>query len=192
MFKKLFGKKTQEKHTITVNLKARLQPRHRADLEDALETILTQYKIGAVCGGGSLLTDGGEISECDIEIDATDVSEQAIGHILSFLGNALAPKGSRLLVDGHAIPFGHQEGLALYLNGTDLPDEVYENGDINVVWSEVEKALGEEGAIHSYYEGSKETALYLYGNSFSTMRELIQPVVKDYPLCQCCRIEQIA
>lgn len=192
MFKNLFGKKAEEKHFVTVTLNARLQPTHRGDLEDALEKVLEQCNIGHVSGGGSLLTDEGEISECDIEIDATDVSEQAIGHILGFLEKALAPKGSRLRIDDRTIPFGHQEGLALYLNGTDLPDEVYQNSDVNVVWSEVEKALGEEGSIHSYYQGNKETALYLYGNSFEAMRALIQPFLDDYPLCQRCRVEQIA
>ncbi|GKX57548.1 hypothetical protein SOASR030_36600 [Leminorella grimontii] len=192
MFKNLFGKKKQEQHYVTVTLNARLQPTHRGDLEDALGKVLEQCGIGHVSGGGSLLTDEGEISECDIEIDATDVSERAIGHILGFLEKALAPKGSRLRVDDRTIPFGHQEGLALYLNGTDLSDEVYQNSDVNVVWSEVEKALGEEGSIHSYHQGNKETALYLYGNSFDVMRALIQPFLDNYPLCQRCRVEQIA
>lgn len=185
-------KKTKEIHSVTVTLNARLQPTHRADLEDALAEVLEQYDIGHVSGGGSLLTNEGEISECDIEIDAIEVSEQAIGHILGFLEKALAPKGSRLRVNDRTIPFGHQEGLALYLNGTDLPDEVYQSSDVNVVWSEVDKALGEEGSIHSYHQGNKETALYLYGNSFSTMHALIQPFLDKYPLCRNCRIEQIA
>lgn len=195
MFKTLFSqikKNAKKTHFITITLNARLQPQHRGDLEDALTKILERYSIGHVSGGGSLLTDEGEISECDIEVEAIDVSEQAVGHILGFLANTLAPKGSRLRVGDRTIPFGHQEGLALYLNGTDLPDNVYQDNDINVVWSEVDKALGEEGSIHSYYQGNKETALYLYGNSFSAMQALIQPFIEEYPLCQRCRVEQIA
>ncbi|WP_207625594.1 hypothetical protein [Paenalcaligenes suwonensis] len=95
-------------------------------------------------------------------------------------------------VEDRVIPFGHQEGLALYLNGTDLPDEVYQNCDVNVVWSEVDKALGDEGSIHSHYQGMTETAFYMYGNSYETMRERIQPFLDEYPLCQRCRIVQIA
>jgi hypothetical protein len=46
-----------------------------------------------------------------------------------------APKGSQLVVDGggREIPFGATEGLAAYLNGTDLPDTVYRTSDVNVV-----------------------------------------------------------
>ncbi len=193
MFKKLFGKKkAKATHFVTVTLNARLQPQHRGDLEDALSKVLKRSDIGVVSGGGSLLTDGGEIAECDIEIDATDISDEAINNILAFLSKALAPKGSRLRVEDRVIPFGHQEGLALYLNGTDLPDEVYQNCDVNVVWSEVDKALGDEGSIHSHYQGMTETAFYMYGNSYETMRERIQPFLDEYPLCQRCRIVQIA
>lgn len=179
-------------HYITVTLKARLQPLERGDLEDALSDILEHYQIGEVSGGGSLYTKEGEIIECDIEINATDISDDAINHILGFLNKALSPKGSRLRIDERIIPFGQQEGLALYLNGTDLPDEVYANNDVNVVWSEVDNALGEEGAIHSHHQSNTETAFYLYGNSFATMRERIQPILAQHPLCQRCRIEQIA
>ncbi|MEB5742672.1 hypothetical protein MXF09_23550 [Klebsiella aerogenes] len=182
----------EEIHFCIVSLNARLQPIHRADLEDALAVVLEQYNIGHITGGGSFLTNDGEISECDINIDVRDVSEQAIDHILNFFKKTLAPKGSRLRINDRTIPFGNQEGLALYLNGTDLPDDVYQSSDINVVWSEVDKALGEKGSIHSYHRGNKETALYLYGNCFSTMRALIQPFTEKYPLYQHCRIERIA
>ncbi|QBH98143.1 hypothetical protein EKN56_18180 [Limnobaculum zhutongyuii] len=192
MFKNLFGKKTPQKEFITITLNAKLQPMHRADLDDALSIVLDKQNIGDICGGGSLLEDNGEIQECNIEIEAIDSSEQAIEHILSFLKNTLSPKGSRLRIGDKVIPFGEHEGLGLYLNGTDLPDEVYQNCDINEAWAEIEKLLGDEGSIHSYYQGNTETALYIYGNQFEVMYQLIKPYLDSYPLCQQCRVVKIA
>ncbi|GKX64707.1 hypothetical protein [Pragia fontium] len=193
MFNNLFGKKpAAKKEFITITLNAKLQPMHRGDLEDALTKILEAHNIGEICGGGSLLEKNGEISECDIEIEAKDTSEQAIHHIINFLEDALAPKGSKLRIgEDRIIEFGQHEGLALYLNGTDLPDEVYQNNDINEAWAEIEKLLGEEGGIHSYHQGETETALYLYGNRFDTMHQLIEPFLNSYPLCQQCRVVQV-
>lgn len=192
MFKKLFGSKTPKKQFIIVTLNAKLQPTHRGDLEDALTKVLEAHDIGEISGGGSLLEKNGEISECDIEIEATDTSEQAINHIIDFLERALAPKGSRLSVNDKVISFGQHEGLALYLNGSDLPDEVYQNCDINEAWAEIEQLLGDVGSIHSYHQGDTETALYLYGDSFEQMHQLIKPYLDSYPLCQQCRVVQIA
>lgn len=184
----------QQKEFITITLNARLQPDHRAELEDALNQVLETLQIGEVCGGGTLLADNGEVSECDIEIAAVDTSPETISQITDFLEVALAPKGSRIYFgDGEqVINFGQHEGLALYLNGTELADEVYQECDINVVWEELENLLEDEGSIHSYHEGDTETALYLYGNSYSTMHELIKPFLNSYPLCAKCRVEQIA
>lgn len=183
---------TTPKELVTITLNARLQPIHRGELEDALSQLLGAYKIGEICGGGSMMAKNGEISECDIEIDATDTGPQAIEHIVRFLERALAPKGSRIRIGEKIIPFGKHEGLALYLNGTDLPDEVYENADINRVVSELSVLLGEEGQMHSHFDGETETAIYYYGSNFNTMHQLIKPFLKSYPLCQQCRVVQIA
>lgn len=90
------------------------------------------------------------------------------------------------------MPFGKAEGLAIYLNGTDLPKEVYEKSDVNVVYDTVEKLLGDRGAIQGYWQGPTETALYLYGDSAQEMREAIAGFLASYPLCQRARIIQIA
>lgn len=185
-------KQSAPQESVTITLNARLQPIHRGELEDALAQVLGAHSIGEICGGGSLLTDGGEVSECDIEIIATDTSPQAIEHIISFLERALAPKGSKLRIGDQVTLFGKHEGLALYLNGTDLPDEVYENSDINHVVDQLAKLLGQEGMMHSHFDGETETALYYYGSNFNTMHQLIKPFIDSYPLCQQCRVVQIA
>lgn len=53
------------------------------------------------------------------------------------------PKGSALLCTAPEIKIevGTLEGLAFYVNGTDLPDEIYESCDINHVIEQMESAM---------------------------------------------------
>lgn len=186
---------------LTINLNAKLQPTHRHELEDALQETLKQVGLAAeITGGGTLQEPNGEISSCDIELSLTDNSDEAIRQIIEILNSMLAPVGSKLIVypkeedtDAVKIPFGDHQGLGLYLNGEDLDDEVYENCDVNFVYQEIERLLGDfkTGHIASYWEG-EETALYLYGKSFDEMYERIKPLLDDYPLCQKCRVVKIA
>jgi broad specificity phosphatase PhoE len=105
-----------------------------------------------------------------------------------------APKGSYLQFDDseRRINFGKLEGLAIYLNGTDLPDEVYETGDINFICDEFTRLLGDDGELGGDWNGPTETALYIYGRSYQSIRDKIAPFIAEYPLCQKARIEQIA
>jgi hypothetical protein len=84
------------------------------------------------------------------------------------------------------------EGLAIYLNGTDLPDEVYRDCDVNEVYAEINRLLGDRGGIEGHWQGPTETALYLYGHSADEMRERIAGYMAEYPLCQRARVVRIA
>jgi hypothetical protein len=180
---------------IVATLNARLQPIHRADIEDALDDAMAKHGHGVrVVGGGTLMADNGEVSECDIEIELDTLSDALIDTVARTLEAMLAPKGSRIFVpdQGRQIDFGVQEGLALYLNGTDLPDDVYENHDSNHVYAECQRLLEGIGDVSSHWQGPTETALYMYGTGFEAMRDRIMPFVESYPVCQKCRIVQIA
>ena len=148
-----------------------------------------------VTGGGTMQAENGEIAYCGIDLDLIDV-EQAVPFICDFLAKCGAPKGSTLQyeLDGEEqeVPFGFLEGLAIYFNGTDLPDEVYENCDINYVYSEITRLLGNRGEIQGHWQGPTETALYLYGYSVDEMKERIRPFMSEYPLCERAREEIIA
>ncbi|WP_282607188.1 hypothetical protein [Pelagibius sp. Alg239-R121] len=179
---------------IVAELNARLRPLDRGEIyEDPLEEFLAARGIGGVTGGGTLQAANGEVQRSDIDINLPDVTEQILGEISRYLESLGAPKGSFLILDdGTKTPFGVNEGLAVYLNGTDLPASVYEQSDVNVVWTEFEKLLAGHGGIQSYWEGPKETALYLYGPSYDTMVSRIRPFMDVYPLCQKARLEKIA
>lgn len=183
------------KSCVIARLNARVQPLDRCDLwEDPLQELLAADGLGEVTGGGTQLGPLGEILHCDVELGVHDTSDMTLNVIAEALNILGAPKGSRLLLGNseRAITFGHNEGLALYLNGTELPQEVYEQSDVNFVWSEFDRLLGPDGRIYSYWEGPTETALYMYGPSYENMKERIAQFITAYPLCRKSRMEQIA
>lgn len=177
---------------INVKLNARLQPEHRLQLfEDPLDAMLEGAGIGEIMGGGTALSEEGEVEHGDLEIMLHDAA--ALPHLIAALEQLGAPKGSLIQRDGGPdLPFGVTEGLALYLNGLDLPDEVYEECDSNYVFDQIVGRIDGHGEICSWWQGPSETALYLYGASFETMRERIADLVATYPLCQGARVVQIA
>jgi len=184
-----------EPQFVVATVNARLQPMHRGEIyEDPLDKILSKASKGEVSGGGTLQSQSGEIEYCDIEIQVPDSDDLTIDLIQSSLENIGVPKGSKIKVEAtdSEIEFGTLEGLAIYLNGQDLEDEVYANTDSNHVYSELDRLTQGVGKVYSYWQGPTETAFYLYGTSFAEMKSLISDLVDNYPLCQKCRIEQVA
>ena len=177
---------------LTIN--ARLQPIHRGEIyEDPICDRLEEMGIGGWNGAGSVLGEDGEIRACDVALYLRPDNEVTLQKLLDLLDTFDLPKGSKLMHGGDVIcELGNMEGLAVYLNGTELPAEVYASSDINVVISEMETYLGEAGKMYSWYEGSGETALYFYGKSFEEMKSQIESVLTKYPFCRKCRVVQIA
>jgi hypothetical protein len=175
-------------------LNARLQPLDRGEFfEEPLDQVLADAGLGLISGGGTLQAKSGEIEYCDIEIELTAYSEQAVQIIVEALERLAAPKGSKLhLPEDRQLLFGRAEGLAVYLNGTDLPDETYKDCDSNFVYSEFDRLLDGAGRVFSHWQGPTETALYMYGEAFSVMRDRLEPFLASYPLCARARVEQIA
>lgn len=199
MFGNLFKKKNlppvQTQQYMVAQLNARLQPLHRGEFfEDPLDEELKKYGMGEVSGGGTLQGKSGEIEYCDVEIEVHDSGEETIKTIILRLEQLGAPKGSKLKIEAkdREVSFGVSEGMAVYLNGTDLPDAVYRECDSNFVSSEFDRLLAGSGRVLSHWQGPTETAFYLYGNSFTDMNAKISGFVSSYPLCQRCRIVQIA
>jgi hypothetical protein len=196
MFGKLFGKQAAAPATLIVaRLNDRAQPMDRGELyEDPLQAVLTRHRAGSVVGGGTQLTEDSEIAFCEIEIELQEPAADRIALVKQTLEDLGAPKGSKLLLEaeGKELPLGKYEGLAVYLNGTDLPDEVYEQCDSNFVYDEFNRLLGPDGKVHSHWDGPTETALYLYGPSFETMKNRIAGFLASYPLCQRARVVQLA
>jgi len=178
---------------MTLQMNARLQPITRGELfEDIISEVLEAHEIGGVDGGGTMLQKSGEIDFCDVEIFLNEKTEENLKLLLEIISELDVPKGSKLYGEGVEYKVGTVEGLALYLNGTDLPDKVYKKCDINHVIEKLDELLDEEGAYYSYWEGPSDTALYFYGSSFDKMKKLMEPFLEKYPLCEKCRVVQIA
>ncbi|HSG94610.1 MAG TPA: hypothetical protein VLA28_03765, partial [Afifellaceae bacterium] len=145
-------------------------------------------------GGTQLADEPAGIAFCDLEIRVNELNAETLAAIVKRLEDLGAPKGSKLIPDGDApeIAFGRYEGIGVFLNGTDLPDAVYEECDVNHVIERFDQLLAENGAFRGYWQGSREPALYCYGPSFATMKAALGPFLASYPLCERARIEQIA
>ncbi len=177
-------------------LNIRIMPLDRGDMfEDPLAEALEENGFGEVTGAGTMTSAEGEIEYCGIDIDNLDI-DKGVPFICKFLTKCGAPKGSELQYKHKGkdtkTPFGDAEGLALYLNGTDLPKKVYKECDINDLVDELTRLLGDHGSMLGHWQGPTETALYLYGKSFAEMQKCIAGHVATYPLCQKSRVVQIA
>ncbi|MDB5386652.1 MAG: hypothetical protein JWM11_2298, partial [Planctomycetaceae bacterium] len=145
------------------------------------------------CGGGSQLSDDCGIEFVDIEIQLTDLDRglEVTRDVLNVQG---APKGSVLRYteneEEKSLEFGVTECLAVFLDGTGLPDSVYENSDINILAGELIGLLSspELGEIRGSWCGPKETAIFLYGLDAEQLYTALEPVLNTYPLCQNARI----
>jgi hypothetical protein len=193
IFKGLLKRKPKPTWHVTLQLNAKLMPMDRGHIfEDTIDHLLRTLGIGEVDGGGSLLSKTGEIEYCDVEIYFNERPDEDSKEFNILLAHICVPKGSFLISRDDKREVGELEGLALYLNGTDLDKEVYETSDVDHLISELIKALGDEHRYFSYWHGPEETALYFYGRSFDKMKGLIAPIVDVYLLCQKSRLVQVA
>ena len=156
---------------------------------------MAERGIGKVVGGGSLQAKDGEIIHCGIDLEL-QLTPSSIEFVCSFLTKYNAPKGSKLQFKRNGVneevPFGVTEGLGVYLNGTDLPREVYKNCDVDVVLDTLYDLTSELPGFRGYWQGPRETALYMYAPSAAELRSRISKFMAEYPLCQKARVVQIA
>jgi hypothetical protein len=191
-------KKPPSGRMLLVHLNARMQPMHRGDIfEDPLEDHLAARGLSAsVVGGGTMLAADGEPESCDVEVEVAQGSglDEVVAAITSFLESRNVPRGSNVQDENGRVlaAFGVVEGLALYLNGTELPAEVYANSDVNELIEAIHVALGPSGAMLSYWEGPRDTVLYLYGPNAEAMRTRLTPLLAERPDAQLSRLVSIA
>src|ERR1019366_8356086 len=148
---------------MSITLNARLRPLDRgARYEIPLQEILGVSMPGSrVTGAGTLLS----------------AEREAAG----------APKGSRVrLGESGPVPFGVTEGLAVYLNGTDLPGEVYASSDIDELIAALSGRPRQRGRHAVLEEGPARNGAVPVRPV--RMAELIADVLARFPLAQRCRV----
>ena len=175
--------------SVFFTLNGPFMPFDRGDLfEDPLDEWLASHGGGEVVGGGTQMKENNEIAFCDsqVELESKDQIDSVIDQLIK-LG---APKGSFYQLEGSndKFFFGETEGVALYLNGTELADEIYEQYSAQDVYNDLNELLKGVGMIFSHWQGANETALYLFGNSQDVIMDVISGFVADHPLCQKSRI----
>ena len=69
---------------------------------------------------------------------------------------------------------------------------MYKTWDVNGVIEELNKRLAGHGSLQGHWQGSTETALYLYGDDAEGMKKLISEFLGSYPLCKGARVVTIA
>ena len=187
-----------ESNFIIATLNDKIMPIDRGQIyEDPLDKILIENNYGEVSGGGTLQKKSGEIEYCDIEIklNSPEIDKNVINIIITKLEEFGAPKGSVLNIEKtkEKISFGRLEGMSIFLDGINLSKNVYEECDVNYIIAEVYRLTNTEHIIDRYWESSeKGTGLYFYGESFEKMKKQIKELIESYPLCENCKIEQIA
>jgi len=180
---------------VLVQLNVQLLPAQReAIFEGPLAAAMARRGTGEIQGGGTMQGDTGEIKYCDIELTVPAATDDMIQFLIETLEALGAPKKSMLTVPSRRIEqgFGKMEGLAIYLDGVNLPAETYQDGDPNVVYEEFERRLGNGGRILSFWQTSTETAFYIFGDSFTGMKAQLDPFLASYPLCANCRVVRLA
>lgn len=181
---------------VVAQLNHLLMPMDRGSrYEDPLQEALSAEALGEVAGGGTMVLESGEVEYIDVQVVLNDV-QRGVQRLIERLETFGAPKGSTLRIydrtPAREIAFGKAEGVAVYLDGVNLPNEVYASSDVNVVIEELSNALAGRGEMHGHWEGPRETALYFYGESAEEMKNRMSDFLASYPLCAGARVVTIA
>lgn len=175
-------------HLVIARLYEYIEPIDRGNrYEDPLQVALETAQAGAVTGGGSQLNESGGIEFADVEIELANL-DAAIDLVANTLEGAGAPQGSEIRHEDNVVRvFGRQQCLAIYLDGTSLPDEVYANLDFDHVVTEIGNAAGPD-SFHGCWQGPEETGLYFFGSNAEDMFTRVEPVLRTLPIGQNARV----
>ena len=175
-------------HLVIARLYEYIEPIDRGNrYEDPLQAALEAAQAGAVTGGGSQLNEVGGIEFVDVEIELANL-DAAIDLVANTLEGAGAPQGSEIRHEDNVVRvFGRQQCLAIYLDGTSLPDEVYANLDFDHVVTEVGNAAGPD-SFHGCWQGPEETGLYFFGTNAEDMFTRVEPLLRTLPIGQNARV----
>jgi hypothetical protein len=82
------------------------------------------------------------------------------------------------------------QAVLVYLDGTGLPDAVYERYDLATLEDRLSEALARQGT--GEFDGNEigpgETTLFMYGADAEKLFATIEPLLRAYPLCKGARV----
>lgn len=177
-------------HLVLARFYEHIEPIDRGErYEDPLHSVLQQAAMGQVTGGGSQLGELGTIEFADVEIELANL-DGAVNTVVEALEAAGAPEGSELINAGDSRvlrTFGTGQCLAIFLDGTSLPDEVYTELDFEAVVQEIGVAAG-TNSYHGFWQGPEETGIFFFGRDADAMFARVEPVLRRLPIGQNARV----
>lgn len=180
-------------HFVTARIWEPIQKVYRVTkYEIPLASALVTHGAGEITGVNSLMTRELEIERVEFEMLLNDL-DKSVEVVKLVLEQAGAPAGSELCFSrdekDEIIRFGSKEGLAIYLDGINLPDEVYDTCSCDGLAALISNALASVGGeIFGSWVGRSETCIYIYGPNAEHMFSVMEPILSAYPLCQNARI----
>lgn len=79
----------------------------------------------------------------------------------------------------------HEQAVTVHLRGHGLPDEIYEKYDVGTLEDQLRELIERQGV--GEYDGNEfgpeETTLYMYGANAERLFQVVEPVLRAYPLC---------
>ncbi len=173
-------------HFVLVTIWEHIEPIARGDrYEDPLHDALGEEDL-AIVGGGSSFTKKLGIEYVNVELELTSLT--FIPKIIDTLEQQGAPKGSDLkyTVEGKdtVLEFGTTECLALFLDGVNLPQEVYQSADIDELVERLLEASKGQAEFRASWSGDSETSIHFFGDNADNLFKLMEPVLTAYPLCR--------
>lgn len=177
-------------HVVLARMYEHIEPIDRGGrYEDPLQEALEAKNLGRVTGGGSQLNELGAIEHADVEIELADL-DGAAALAVAALERAGAPQGSELIDLSNTRvlrQFGTQQCLAVFLDGTTLPEEVYRDLDFDAVVTEIGEAAGPD-SFRGFWQGNDETGLFYFGANADEMFARVEPVLRKLPIGQNARV----
>ncbi|OMQ10337.1 hypothetical protein [[Flexibacter] sp. ATCC 35103] len=187
----------QNQYDIVIQINDKVSPADKRNLYLLpLNDFLTSKNYGEISGGGILKEEPGEIIFCDIHVKfhQEEINENILKDIMIYLEDCGAPKGSKIIIEKthQEIPFGKNEGIAIYLDGENSEEKNQETYNLDFVQSEISRRTNTTQSAERFWKGNSTTGLYFYGQSYEKMKDEVSHFMSSYPLYKSARIAQIA
>ncbi|MCA9039233.1 MAG: hypothetical protein KDA65_02685 [Planctomycetaceae bacterium] len=182
---------------VLINLNHKINPLDRGDrYEDPLDDALQDAGLGELNGGGTAISDTGEVTSSDIELTLYDL-QNGVPFVIAVLTELGAPKGSKLVVMNEEnepqqeFHIGTVEGVALRIKSDWLDESSPHAEDFNTLLEELMTQHTEDFELQGSWEGEDFSELYFYGASAAKIRNTIESSLKNYSFGSKCELRII-
>ena len=173
-------------HRLVARFYENIEPVDREErYENPLQAALKAANAGVVSGRGSQLTDTGLLAYAEIEMSLADL-RPGLDLTVNTLEGAGALRGSELRRGDEVVrEFGKLECLAVFLDGVNLPQEVYDDLDMADLLARLEAVAG---SLRGTWAGSEETGLFYSGPDAEELLPKVEAVLRPLPIGQNARL----